>query len=49
MPPMFGVLKRSIMDPEEETFVINIEEEDEEDLEARMKRGADAGDFWATR
>ena len=49
MPPMFGVLKRSIMDPdEEETFVINIEE-DEEDLEARMKRGADAGDFWATR
>ena len=48
MPPMFGVLKRSVMDPEEETFVINIEE-DEEDLEARMKRGADAGDFWATR
>ena len=48
MPPMFGVLKRSVMDPEEETFVINIEE-DEEDLDARMKRGADAGDFWATR
>ena len=45
---MFGVLKRSVMDPEEETFVINIEE-DEEDLDARMKRGADAGDFWATR
>ena len=34
-------------DPEEETFLINIE--DEEDLDERMKRGADVGDFWATR
>ena len=46
---MFGVLKRSIMDPEEGTFVINIEEDEDLDLDARMKRGADAGDFWATR
>ena len=49
MPPLFGVLKRSILDPEEETFIIDIED-DEEDLEERKKRvTADAGDFWATR
>merc|ERR1711990_776895 len=48
MPPMFGVLKRSSLDPEEETFVIDLED-DEEDLAERMKRGADVGDFWATR
>ena len=39
------VLEQSSLDPEEETYVI----EDEEDLEERMKRGDDAGDFWATR
>ena len=45
---MFGVLKRSILDPEEETFIIDIE--DEEDLDERKKRvAADVGDFWATR
>ena len=46
---MFGVLKRSILDPEEETFIIDIDD-NEEDLEERKKRvTADAGDFWATR
>ena len=41
------VLEQSSLDPEEETFVMSIE--DEEDLDERMKRAADAGDFWATR
>ena len=41
------VLEQSSLDPEEETFVMSIE--DEEDLDERMKRGDDAGDFWATR
>jgi len=40
-------LEQSSLDPEEETFVVSIE--DEEDLEERVKRGDDAGDFWATR
>lgn len=45
---MFGVLKRSILEPEEETFIIDLE--DEEDLNERKKRvSADMGDFWATR
>ena len=45
---MFGVLKRSILDPEEEPFIIDME--DEEDLDERKKRvAADVGDFWATR
>ena len=47
MPPMFEVLKQSILDPEEETFLIDLE--DEEDLEGRAKRAVDMGDFWATR
>jgi len=41
------VLAQSSLDPEEDTYVINIE--DDEDLDERMKREADAGDFWATR
>ena len=41
------VLAQNSLDPEEETYVINIE--DDEDLDERMKREADAGDFWATR
>ena len=41
------VLAQSSLVPEEETYVINIE--DDEDLDERMKREADAGDFWATR
>ena len=42
------VLAQSSLDPEEETYnVISIE--DDEDLDERMKREADAGDFWATR
>ena len=41
------MLAQSSLVPEEETYVINIE--DDEDLDERMKREADAGDFWATR
>jgi len=49
MPTMFGVGKKSLLEPEEETFVIDIEEEDEGYDGDRMKRAADGGDFWATR
>merc|ERR1719422_447103 len=49
MPTMFGVGKKSLLDPEEETFVIDIEEEDEGYDGDRLKRAADGGDFWATR
>ena len=46
---MFGVGKKSLLEPEEETFVIDIEEENEGFDGDRMKRVADGGDFWATR
>ena len=49
MPTMFGVGKKSLLEPEEETFVIDIEEEDEGYDGDRIKRAADGGDFWATR
>ena len=49
MPTMFGVGKKSLLDPKEETFVIDIEEEYEGFDGDRMKRAADGGDFWATR
>ena len=42
------VLKQSSLDPKEETYYV-ISIEDDEDLDERMKREADAGDFWATR
>ena len=41
---MFGVGKKSLLDPEEETFVIDIEEENEGYDGDRMKRAADGGD-----
>ena len=41
------LLKQNILDPEEEILIIDIE--DGEDLDQRMKRGAQIGDFWATR
>ena len=47
IPPMFEVLEQSILDPEDETFVIDIQ--DEEDLGGRTKRAPEMGDFWATR
>ena len=37
---MFGVGKKSLLDPEEETFVIDIEEENEGYDGDRMKRAA---------